>query len=225
MESKSMTLGWESLPPELLRKVVQHLLGDWYYEAPDKRNDSMLPIRGTCRSWRSVVDADIKQIAVTVPSVVPGYLAKNFPNVTSLELSRYQRSCQEVFPVLQHMNIRSLVLADPWDPPLLIPTQYMAQLTHLSFLAENLIESRAVARFCHTLSQLQQLQVLQLNRLQLLQQAAAQQLGLTFAVLPHLSALSLSGGANPVSPSELHWLLNGKSLQVAGLALGQLAIA
>eukprot|EP00879_Flechtneria_rotunda_P029923 GHRR01032390.1.p1 GENE.GHRR01032390.1~~GHRR01032390.1.p1 ORF type:complete len:208 (+),score=62.41 GHRR01032390.1:383-1006(+) len=207
MESKSMTLGWESLPPELLRKVVQHLLGDWYYEAPDKRNDSMLPIRGTCRSWRSVVDADIKQIAVTVPSVVPGYLAKNFPNVTSLELSR------------------SLVLADPWDPPLLIPTQYMAQLTHLSFLAENLIESRAVARFCHTLSQLQQLQVLQLNRLQLLQQAAAQQLGLTFAVLPHLSALSLSGGANPVSPSELHWLLNGKSLQVAGLALGQLAIA
>eukprot|EP00882_Tetradesmus_deserticola_P015616 GHRQ01016641.1.p2 GENE.GHRQ01016641.1~~GHRQ01016641.1.p2 ORF type:complete len:117 (+),score=27.23 GHRQ01016641.1:208-558(+) len=98
--------GWASLPPELLRRVAHQLLTDWQYAEPEKPINSLLPVRSTCRAWRAVVDADINQVALTVPSVTPAYLVTHFPHATSLDLSRYQRSCSEVFPVMQQLNLR-----------------------------------------------------------------------------------------------------------------------
>lgn len=100
------------------------------------------------------------------------------------------------------------MLADPWDPPCSIPTKFLTQLTHLSYLAEGLLLPRIAAQFCQALGQLQQLQELQLHRLQLSPQVA-QQLAQVLSELPHLQALALSGGATPVSAAELYMLLNG----------------
>lgn len=108
---------------------------------------------------------------------------------------------------------RSLVLADPWDPPVSLPTQFLTQLTHLSFLAEGLLVPHLAAQFCAALSQLQQLRQLALCRLQLSAQAA-QQLAQALTELPHLEHLALSGGAAPVSTAELYVLLNGERLAV-----------
>jgi hypothetical protein len=97
---------WDSLPPELLRRVAQHLLKDWLYLLPAKACGSLLPVRATCKAWRAVLDADTTHVGLTVPLQSPEHLADHFPNADSLDLSRYQRSCQEVFPVFQRLTIR-----------------------------------------------------------------------------------------------------------------------
>jgi hypothetical protein len=98
------------------RRVVHQLLTDWHYVEPTKPFNSLLPVRSTCRAWRAVVDADIHHVAVTVPSVAPEYLGTHFPHATSLDLSRYQRSCSEVFPVMQQLNLRCVSAAE-WIAP------------------------------------------------------------------------------------------------------------
>eukprot|EP00878_Enallax_costatus_P012290 GHUV01012838.1.p1 GENE.GHUV01012838.1~~GHUV01012838.1.p1 ORF type:complete len:372 (+),score=91.45 GHUV01012838.1:213-1328(+) len=223
MEGGSPPQGWENLPPELLRRVVQQLCEDWYHFEPCRPVHSLLPVRATCRSWRAVVDADIKHVAMTVSPLSPDYLPRHFPAVTSLDLSRYQRSCQEVFPVMQNMRLRSLVLADPLDRPASIPTQYLLQLTHLSFLAEGLLMDGIAAQFCQALRQLTLLQELHLNRLQLSTQAA-QQLAQVFIGLPNLQALALSGGAAVVRPEELYMLFSVDLPQLRSLELTRLGI-
>lgn len=102
---------WESLPPELLRRVVLQLTSDWHYTDTCRPVSSMLPVRATCRAWRAVVDSDVKQVAVTVPPLAPEYLAQNFPGITKLDLSRYEHSCQEIFPVLQQLQLRFVAVA------------------------------------------------------------------------------------------------------------------
>lgn len=101
------------------------------------------------------------------------------------------------------------MLADPWDPPCTIPTKFLTQLTHLSYLAEGLPLPCIAAQFCQALKQLHQLQELQLNRLQLSPQVA-QHLAQVLSGMPKLRALVLSGGASPVSAAELYMLLNGE---------------
>eukprot|EP00878_Enallax_costatus_P010609 GHUV01011082.1.p1 GENE.GHUV01011082.1~~GHUV01011082.1.p1 ORF type:complete len:1183 (+),score=437.55 GHUV01011082.1:626-4174(+) len=160
---------------------------------------------------------------MTVSPLSPDYLPRHFPAVTSLDLSRYQRSCQEVFPVMQNMRLRSLVLADPLDRPASIPTQYLLQLTHLSFLAEGLLMDGIAAQFCQALRQLTLLQELHLNRLQLSTQAA-QQLAQVFIGLPNLQALALSGGAAVVRPEELYMLFSVDLPQLRSLELTRLGI-
>jgi hypothetical protein len=90
----------------LCRRVVHQLLTDWHYVEPAKPVSSLLPVRSTCKAWRAVVDADIHHVALTVPSVAPAYLGTHFPHATSLDLSRYQRSCSDIFPVMQQLNLR-----------------------------------------------------------------------------------------------------------------------
>lgn len=100
---------WDSFPPELLRRVVSVLLGDWAYFSPDNASDCLRPIRATCTAWRSIIDADIKQLTVTVPSLRPACLAENFPNATHLDLSRYHLNSQDIFSVLEQLKLRSAV--------------------------------------------------------------------------------------------------------------------
>lgn len=97
---------WDSLPPELLRRVVTVLLTDWAYFPPEKASDCLQPVRGVCTAWRGIVDADIKQLALTVPSVRPACLAENFPNTTHLDLSRYHQHSQEVLDVLEQLKLK-----------------------------------------------------------------------------------------------------------------------
>jgi hypothetical protein len=86
--------------------VVSLLVSQWAHFPPERPSDCVHTIRGTCKAWRATVDADIKQLTLTVPTASPGALAQHFPNVEHLDLSRYQRSSQEVFPVLQHLKLR-----------------------------------------------------------------------------------------------------------------------
>lgn len=98
---------WDSFPPELLRRVASVLLRDWAYFSPDNASDCLRPIRATCTAWRSIIDADVKQLTVTVPSLRPAYLAENFPNATHLDLSRYHLNSQDIFSVLEQLKLRS----------------------------------------------------------------------------------------------------------------------
>lgn len=113
---------------------------------------------------------------------------------------------------LLHCLSRSLVLADPWNPPVSIPTQFLQHLTYLSFLAEGLLVTHLASQFCEALVQLKQLEELQLSRLQL-SAPAAQMMAQSLTELPKLNKLGLSGGATPMHMAELYVLLNG---EVAG---------
>jgi hypothetical protein len=86
--------------------VVTVLLTDWAYFPPEKASDCLQPIRGVCTAWRGIVDADIKQLALTVPSVRPACLAENFPSATHLDLSRYHQHSQEVLDVLEQLKLK-----------------------------------------------------------------------------------------------------------------------
>jgi len=107
------------------------------------------------------------------------------------------------------------VLADPWNPPVSIPTQFLQHLTYLSFLAEGLLVTHLASQFCEALVQLKQLEELQLSRLQL-SAPAAQMMAQSLTELPKLNTLGLSGGATPMHMAELYVLLNG---EVAGGAV------
>lgn len=103
---------------------------------------------------------------------------------------------------------RSLVLADPWNPPVSIPSDSLQHLTHLSFLADGLLVTHLASQFCEALVKLKQLQKLHLSRLQL-SASAAQMLAQALTELPCLTKLVLTGGATPMHMSELYVLLNG----------------
>lgn len=97
---------WDSLPPELLRRVVSVLLNDWAYFPPEQASSCLRPVRGVCTAWQGIIDADIKQLALTVPSIRPACLAENFPNATHLDLSRYHHNSQDVLSVVEQMKLR-----------------------------------------------------------------------------------------------------------------------
>lgn len=238
------------------------LLSDWAYFPPDKPTDCLRPVRAVCTAWRNIIDADIQQLTVTVPSIRPACLAENFPNATHLDLSRYHHNSQDVFAVLEQLKLRygqqrqpaftssfpaplpvsrfpltqhthmhgswrkfesasshsppaaaaacrSLVLADPWNPPVSIPTQFLQDLTYLGFLADGLLVTHLASQFCEALVRLKQLRELQLSRLQL-SASAAQMLAQALTELPHLNRVVLSGGATPMHMAELYVLLNGE---------------
>lgn len=105
---------------------------------------------------------------------------------------------------------RSLVLADPWQPTVTLPTQALGQLTYLSFLAEGLLMTNLASQFCEALVKLKHLEELQLSRLQV-SSSAAQMLAQALTELPCLSKLVLTGGAAPMHAPELYVLLNGGS--------------
>lgn len=111
---------------------------------------------------------------------------------------------------------RSLVLADPWQPPMTLPTQSLQHLTYLSFLAEGLLVTVLASQFCESLVKLKQLEELQLSRLQL-SASGAQMLAQALTELPSLRKLVLTGGAAPTHMPELYVLLNGESCQPARL--------
>jgi hypothetical protein len=192
--------------------VVSLLRSEWAFFPPERPSDCIRAIRGTCKAWQSTVDADVQAVAATVPLAAPAALALRLPNVTALDLSRYPRNCMELSPMLQHLRLRSLVLADPWDPPAAIPVQWLGALTHLSLLADGMVVGRLAAQLCQALGKLQQLRHLQLSRLQL-STPAAQMLAQAFGDLPHLSHVQLSGGAAPVQGHDLHELLNGERVR------------
>lgn len=107
------------------------------------------------------------------------------------------------------MWCRSLVLADPWQPQLQLPTQFLQHLTYLSFLADNMVLTNLASQFCEALVKLEQLEELQLSRLQA-SGAVAQMLAHALTQLPKLNKLVLTGGAAPLHAPELYVLLNGK---------------
>lgn len=110
------------------------------------------------------------------------------------------------------------MLADPWQPPVTLPTQSLQHLTYLSFLAEGLLVTVLASQFCESLVKLKQLEELHLSRLQL-SASGAQMLAQALTELPSLSKLVLTGGAAPTHMPELYLLLNGESCQPAGLTL------
>lgn len=82
------------------------LTSEWAYFSPTTASDCVRPIRATCTAWRCIIDADVKQLALTVPSIRPACLAENFPNTTHLDLSRYHLNSQDVFSVLQQLKLK-----------------------------------------------------------------------------------------------------------------------
>jgi hypothetical protein len=88
------------------------LLNDWAYFPPEKATDCLHPIRSVCSVWRAIIDADITQLALTVPSIRPACLAENFPNTTHLDLSRYHQHSQEVLSVLEHLKLKYASVLD-----------------------------------------------------------------------------------------------------------------
>lgn len=116
------------------------------------------------------------------------------------------------------------MLADPWQPQLQLPTQSMQHLTHLSFLADNLVLTNLASGFCEALVQLEQLEELQLSRLQA-GAVVTQMLAHALSQLPKLNKLVLTGGAAPLHVPELYVLLNGEHQQSGEPAVGRFSIA
>lgn len=112
------------------------------------------------------------------------------------------------------------MLADPWQPQLQLPTQSMQHLTHLSFLADNLVLTNLACGFCEALVQLEQLEELQLSRLQA-GAVVAQMLAHALSQLPKLNKLVLTGGPTPLHVPELYVLLNGEQQRSGEPAVSQ----
>lgn len=95
---------WESLRPELLGKVIEHMSGSCRDIVQFKA--SLLPLRQVCSSWRLVVDSDVTRVAPTLALLDHAVMCRHFPGLACLDLSRYQANYEHIYTLLGKLNLR-----------------------------------------------------------------------------------------------------------------------
>jgi hypothetical protein len=205
---------WGAIRDELLLKILVILESGCSNRK--RLAQSLACIRLTCKAWHDVVNSSIRRLKLGGPECTSLLLAKQFPSLTSLDLSALGRGSDGADKLVKQLpdlqGVTHLVLGKGYD--LSVGPQFFSRIAHLQLHSSDGLDDTTMAPILTTvLSQLTSLTTLELHNLKHTGGFTLLFLNAALISLPKLNSLTISGGCKPLT-DNLYDMLFAKMSQV-----------